>query len=172
MSCDPSPVMSAYPNPFIFQQGSRFSSLTIACSSRPFAGKGGVGNDPVFNPSSAIYNSVLDPADWYNMTNGSGEFNLATGTPYGFFPSSLPGREIGYPVIISSYVSGSRARGELAYLLQGGLLDKSITDSMSLQLLVYNPLAVVFGMFSATFTWSDSGQVDMKFTFAGLPAVE
>jgi hypothetical protein len=155
----------------------RFSDLVITSSCQQRAGSspaGGssnaIGNDPVFSPSSVLYKPLLDPSDWYNMSLGSPEFNPATNLPYGFFASSLPGRSLGYPVLVSSYVSGTRARQELAYLLEGGLLDPLSTDTMTLDLLVYNPLAFVFGKFTASFTWSASGLIYMKFSFSGLPA--
>jgi hypothetical protein len=156
-------------------QSTRFSDLIAnsACTSlasQNMGGNGAIGTDPVFNPTSSLYKPLLDPSDFYNMSIGSGEVNPATGLPYGFFASSLHGRSKGYPILVSSYVSGARAKQELLYMLDGGMLDVSWTDSMTLDLLVYNPLAFIFGKFTAAYTWGREGLIHMKYTFSGLPA--
>jgi hypothetical protein len=40
----------------------------------------------------------------------------------------------------------------LHYIQDGGMLSAQLTRSMTLQMVTYNPAAVVFGYFSATFT--------------------
>jgi hypothetical protein len=156
-------------------QSTRFSDLITKSACTLLAiqnmdGNGAIGTDPVFNPTSSLYKPLLNPFDFYNMSIGSGEVNPATGLPYGFFASSLPGRSKGYPILVSSHVSGARAKEELLYMLDGGLLYKSWTDTMNLDLLVYNPLAFIFGKFTAAYTWGKEGHIHMKFSFSGLPA--
>lgn len=51
---------------------------------------GGAGVDPVFVPSSSLFQAGLDPSNFYNTTAGSGHINV-NGNPWGFFSADLPG---------------------------------------------------------------------------------
>ena len=51
---------------------------------------GGAGVDPVFLPSSSLYDPGLDPSEYYNISIGSGEINV-NDYPWGFFSIALPG---------------------------------------------------------------------------------
>ena len=51
---------------------------------------GGIGVDPVFLPSSTLYNAALVDSDWYNTSTGSGDLNQ-NGVPYGFAHTELAG---------------------------------------------------------------------------------
>ena len=48
---------------------------------------GGVGNDPVFNTLSSLYDAVLakQPANWYNTSEAAGDVSPVSGLPYGGF---------------------------------------------------------------------------------------
>ena len=80
---------------------SRYSSLVSACTRDESVPQntslvssgllGGIGNDPNFNVNSVLYNSILQPSDFYNTTEGSNEVNPLTGLPYGFFHYPLSG---------------------------------------------------------------------------------
>lgn len=53
----------------------------------------GIGNDPVFNPKSTMYNKdVVQEIDrWYNTTKSAGEMSPGE-VPYGFQHEPLPGQ--------------------------------------------------------------------------------
>ncbi|KAG1660944.1 hypothetical protein FOA52_005525, partial [Chlamydomonas sp. UWO 241] len=133
---------------------------------------GGVGSDPVFNPLSMLYNKQVSMSDFYNMADGNPEVNNVTGMPFGFFHTPLKGFADGYPLLFDTHVSEKRIVDLLHYVQDGGMLSAQLTRSMTLQMVMYNPQAVVFGYFSATFSWIDSGVISMTHKLMALPAVE
>ena len=107
------------------------------------------------------------------MSLTAGEVNPSTGLPYGFFPQSgLEGYKDGFPLVISSYLGANRALNTLQYMFFGGLLHPAATESLSLEMLIYNPSASIFGRLHALVKWQTSGHFHMDFRFVGLPAVE
>ena len=113
---------------------SRFLNLGPACPSPSASIKGGIGSDPFYNNISPLYNSALNASDWYNTSLAAGEINPQTKLPYGFFPhSGLPGKEDGYPLVVSSYLNSFRALRELQYIFFSGLLNAVLMKSMSLE---------------------------------------
>ncbi|KAG1675984.1 hypothetical protein FOA52_014228 [Chlamydomonas sp. UWO 241] len=155
-----------------------YPSLVTACrdkavsTSVAYVDGGGVGNDPVFSQLSSLYNKEVSMSDFY-MSNGSPEVNNVTGMPFGFFHTPLKGFDDGYPLLFDTHVSEKvRIVDLLHYIQDGGMLSAQLTRSMTLQIVTYNPEAVVFGYFSATFTWIDSGVISMTSKLMALPAVE
>ncbi|KAG2422885.1 hypothetical protein HXX76_015713 [Chlamydomonas incerta] len=132
---------------------------------------GGIGVDPVFIKQSPLFQPSLDPAAYYNTSNGSVELNPA-GVPYGFFHHPL-GRHFpaGYPVLLDTRLSALRAEQALLFLRDGRYLSATLTKSVRAQVTTYNPDARVFGYFRMDFAWSDSGDIDVTVRVLGLPAV-
>lgn len=110
--------------------------------------------------------------DWYNTSTNASDVNPFTGVPYGFQHVPMPGMADGYPLLFSGYLSEARASDLLTYARDGGYLNSQVTDYLNLRLVSYNPEAVVFGFFSATLQWLDSGEIEMTFNNQALPAVE
>ncbi|KAG1670027.1 hypothetical protein FOA52_011183 [Chlamydomonas sp. UWO 241] len=159
-------------------QSTAYPALVTACRDEAvsttvaYVDGGGVGSDPVFNQISTLYNKVVSMSDHYNMSDGSPEVNNVTGLPFGFFHTPLKGFDDGYPLLFDSHVSEKRIVDLLHYVQDGGMLSAQLTRSMTLQMVTYNPEAIVFGYFSATFRWIDSGVISMTSKLMALPAVE
>ncbi|KAG1675992.1 hypothetical protein FOA52_014236 [Chlamydomonas sp. UWO 241] len=159
-------------------QSTAYPALVTACRNEAvsttvaYVDGGGVGSDPVFNQLSSLYNKQVSMSDFYNMSDGSPEVNNVTGIPFGFFHTPLKGFDDGYPLLFDTHVSEKRIVDLLHYVQDGGMLSTQLTRSMTLQMVTYNPEAVVFGYFSATFTWIDSGVISMTSKLMALPAVE
>jgi hypothetical protein len=95
------------------------------------------------------------------MSLGSTEMDPNSGLPYGFFHHPLEGLQDGYPVLVSSTISEKRALETLQYIQYGGLLNREATDSLSLQMVTYDPIAIAFGLYQATLKWLKSGEIVM-----------
>ncbi|KAG1675982.1 hypothetical protein FOA52_014226 [Chlamydomonas sp. UWO 241] len=155
-----------------------YPSLVTACRNEAvsttvaYVDGGGMGNDPVFSQLSSLYNKEVSMSDFYNMSDGSPEVNSMTGIPFGFFHTPLKGFDDGYPLLFDTHMPEKRIVDLLHYIQDGGMLSAQLTRSMTLQMVTYNPEAVVFGYFSATFTWIDSGVISMTSKLMALPAVE
>ena len=95
------------------------------------------------------------------MTLGSTEMDPNSGLPYGFFHHPMEGLPDGYPVLVSSTISEKRALETLQYIQYGGLLNREATESLSLQMVTYDPIAIAFGLYQATLKWLKSGEIVM-----------
>ncbi|KAG1656783.1 hypothetical protein FOA52_007831 [Chlamydomonas sp. UWO 241] len=133
---------------------------------------GGIRSDPVFNQLSSLYNTQVSMSDFYNMSDGSPEVNSVTGVPFGFCHTPLKRFDDGYPMLFGAHVSQKCIVELVHYVQDGGMLSSQLTDRMTLQMVTYNPEAVVFGYFSATFRWIDAGVISMTSKLMALPAVE
>mmetsp|Transcript_8258 Transcript_8258/g.24923 ORF Transcript_8258/g.24923 Transcript_8258/m.24923 type:complete len:2121 (-) Transcript_8258:1576-7938(-) len=159
-------------------RGTLYPNLVTACRddavSRTvaFSDNGGVGSDPIFNQLSTLHIKGAAASDYYNTSASSYEVNPVTGMPFGFFHHPLQGYQDGYPVLFDTHVSEKRMLQLLSYVQDGGLLSSQLTDSMTMQMVTYNPEAVVFGYFAATFKWVESGVITMTHRLMALPAVE
>ncbi|KAJ9523171.1 hypothetical protein QJQ45_024097, partial [Haematococcus lacustris] len=146
--------------------------LDPACSGRrtysSLSDLGGFGTDPVFNSRSGLFNAHLDVSDWYNASAGSGELS-STQAPFAFFHHPLPGLEAGYPVLVDTGISAKRAAQVLSYVLDGNYVEKSMTHSMSVQLLSYNPAAAVFGCWRLRLDWQQDGRIVGTHQVQALP---
>ncbi|KAG2491872.1 hypothetical protein HYH03_009825 [Edaphochlamys debaryana] len=131
---------------------------------------GGIGTDPAYNRHSPLYNETLDPASYYNMTQGSPEMNPVN-VPFGFFHQPLEGFPDGYPVLMDTRLSAKRAAEAIQYVKDGGFLSASLTKSLRAQVVTYNPDAQVFGYWRVDFDWQDSGVVVGTTRLLGLPAI-
>ncbi|KXZ51178.1 hypothetical protein GPECTOR_13g665 [Gonium pectorale] len=157
---------------------SSFDGLVVGCDASadnddraPASGDlGGIGNDPVFNRHSDLFNSEMDPGRYYNLTKGAPDLNSA-GYPYGFFHEPLQRFPLGYPLLFDTRMSARRAEQALTYVRDGAYLSPSFTKSLRAQLVTYNSDAQVFGYWRVDFTWSDSGVIDARTHLMGLPAV-
>ncbi|KAJ9522781.1 hypothetical protein QJQ45_019807, partial [Haematococcus lacustris] len=148
------------------------SKLDPACSGRrtysSLSDLGGFGTDPVFNSRSGLFNAHLDVSDWYNASAGSGELS-STQAPFAFFHHPLPGLEAGYPVLVDTGISAKRAAQVLSYVLDGNYVEKSLTHSVSVQLLSYNPAAAVFGCWRLRLDWQQDGRIVGTHQVQALP---
>ncbi len=81
------------------------------------------GVDPVFLPSSKLYDSDLKDkvSYYYDTRNGSGEVS-ATGAPYAHFPRTLPGYADGFPLLLPDSVSVGRMAEMVTFLKVGSYL--------------------------------------------------
>ena len=107
---------------------------------------------------SPLYNAALNKSDYYDNAS---EISPNSGLPYGFFPQPMEGLQDGYPVLVSASVSLKRALQTLQYIQYGGFLNREATDSLKLQMVLYNPTAIVFGYYSAALEWLASGNILM-----------
>lgn len=162
-------------------RSSRFSSLASVCSNQggsPIvssstmkASQGRprpVGVDPAFNPSSTLYNPNLDPSLYYNMSSPL-EVNPLTGLPYAFFHQPIPNRPNGYPVLVSEYLSQSRAGQTYEFLQDGDFLDPEFITQLTIEMVTYNQGARILAYFSAVADWLSNGEVKMTYTINALP---
>ena len=101
----------------------------------------------------------MNATDYYNSTDK--ELNPDNGMPYGFFHQPMEGLPDGYPVVVSSAISLRRALQTLQYIQYGGFLNREATDTLMLSMVMYNPVAVVFGYLSAVLEWLSSGEILM-----------
>lgn len=78
------------------------------------------GVDPVFLPSSKLYDSGLKDkvSYYYDTRNGSGEVS-ATGAPYAHFPRPLPGYTDGFPLLLPDSLSVGRMEEMVTFLKVG-----------------------------------------------------
>ncbi len=74
---------------------------------------------------------------------------------------SLAGYPAGYPVLIDTHLTEKRTLQLLTYLSDGGLLNPKLTKTMSMEAIIYNPTAIVFGYVTALFKWKDGGEIEM-----------
>ncbi|KAG2454830.1 hypothetical protein HYH02_000662 [Chlamydomonas schloesseri] len=160
---------------------SSFSHLIQACGNTSDAGAADadtardlapVGSDPVFNRVSVLHNARLNASDYYNMTPGSAEVNLA-GLPHGFFhePMSAEGFSAGYPVLLDTRLSARRAEQALQFIRDGGYLSATLTRTLRASLITYNADAAVFGTWRLDLRWVDSGVIEGTTRLLGLPAI-
>ncbi|KAG2442746.1 hypothetical protein HXX76_002828 [Chlamydomonas incerta] len=134
---------------------------------------GGIGIDPHFERRSGMFRPDINASDYYNTSQRSPELNPA-GTPYGFFHLPLPGaRHLapGYPVLLDVRLSAQRAAQALDYLARGAYLSAALTKSLDATLVFYSADAAVFGVWSVSFTWLDSGVIQATARLLGLPAI-
>ncbi|PNH11248.1 hypothetical protein TSOC_001938, partial [Tetrabaena socialis] len=156
----------------------RFDDLVVGCDAdlsnddRGLASGdlGGIGNDPIFNRHSTLYESTIEPANYYNMTEGSPDLTPG-GLPYGFYHEALEQFEPGYPVMFDTRLSAKRASQAITFVRDGGYLSATLTKSLRTQIVTFNPDAQVFGYWRLDFTWLDSGVIVATSQMLGLPAI-
>ncbi|GFH17039.1 PKD_channel domain-containing protein [Haematococcus lacustris] len=119
---------------------------------------GGFGSDAVFNPRSLLFNPALNISDWYNTSVGSPDIS-GLGEPFGFFHHPLPSLPDGYPVLVDTASSMQRSAELLAMLQDGGFLDKQLTQSLTAQMVSFNPAAAVFGYWTCVLDWRPDGSI-------------
>ncbi|KAG2430825.1 hypothetical protein HXX76_009800 [Chlamydomonas incerta] len=129
------------------------------------------GVDPVFLPSSALYDSRLSDsaAQYYNTTAGSGEV-AATGAPYAFHHRPLQGFADGFPVVLPVELSSARLAELMTYLRDARYLDR-YSSRLGVRLLLFSADLRAFGATALTFTWVPDGSIVLRFRFSGLPAL-
>ncbi|KAG2442749.1 hypothetical protein HXX76_002830 [Chlamydomonas incerta] len=135
---------------------------------------GGVGIDPHFERRSGMFRPDINASDYYNTSQQRSPELNPTGTPYGFFHLPLPGaRHLapGYPVLLDVRLSAQRAAQALDYLARGAYLSAALTKSLDATLVFYSADAAVFGVWSVSFTWLDSGVIQATARLLGLPAI-
>ncbi|PNH01163.1 hypothetical protein TSOC_012961 [Tetrabaena socialis] len=156
----------------------RFGGLVVGCDADPanddrsitFGDLGGIGNDPTFNRFSTLYDSTIEPASYYNMTEGSPDLTPG-GLPYGFHYEPLEQFEPGYPVMLDTRLSAKRAEQAITFVRDGAYLSSSLTKSLRTQIITFNSDAQVFGYWRLDFSWSDSGVITATSRILGLPAI-
>ncbi|KAG2451339.1 hypothetical protein HYH02_003943 [Chlamydomonas schloesseri] len=129
------------------------------------------GVDPVFLPSSSLYDSRLSDsvAQYYNTTAGSGEV-AATGAPYAFHHRPLQGFADGFPVVLPVELSSARLADLLTYLQDANYLDR-YSSGLHVRLLLFSADLRAFGAAALAFTWAPDGSIGLRFRFSGLPAL-
>ena len=75
------------------------------------------------------------------------------------FTHAPAGYPDGYPLLFDTRLTEKRAAQVLAYAQDGGYLSALLTRSLSVELLVYNPGAVVFGFARMELQWEHSGDI-------------
>ncbi|GIL51198.1 hypothetical protein Vafri_7273 [Volvox africanus] len=129
------------------------------------------GVDPIFLRSSSLYREDLtSKLSWYYNASDPSEVS-PTGTPYGFTARPLLGRTPGFPVLLESGLSESRAAQMVRYLVDGNYLDHRQTLDMTAEMLVYNPSLRAFAYFRGEFGWSEAGGITGRFSTVGFPAM-
>ncbi|PNW72097.1 hypothetical protein CHLRE_16g682550v5 [Chlamydomonas reinhardtii] len=155
--------------------GSSSAPLSAATRDRLFATElhplHPYGVDPVFLPSSALYDSHLSDStvQYYNTTAGSGEVS-ATGAPYAFYHRPLQGYADGFPVVLPVELSSTRMADLLRYLQDANYLDR-YSSSLGVRLLLFSADLRAFGAAALTFKWAPDGSIGLRFRFSGLPAL-
>lgn len=97
-----------------------------------------IGVDPAFARHSSLYRQGLYAPAWFNATHGSPDVN-PHGIPYAFHHHPLRGYTGGYPVLLDPRMTAARA-GQLVTLLRdGAYLSASQTESLTLELVTFNP---------------------------------
>ncbi|EFJ49748.1 hypothetical protein VOLCADRAFT_89514 [Volvox carteri f. nagariensis] len=123
------------------------------------------------NRSSPLYREDLtSQLSWYYNTSDPAQVSV-TGTPYGFTSRALSGRSPGFPVLLESGLSASRAAQMVRYLVDGNYLDHRQTVEMTAELLVYNPGYHAFAYFRGDFQWSEAGAIIGHLSTVGFPAM-
>ncbi|GIM03190.1 hypothetical protein Vretimale_7995 [Volvox reticuliferus] len=129
------------------------------------------GVDPIFLRSSSLYREDLSSKlSWYYNISDPSEVS-PTGTPYGFTARPLLGRTPGFPVLLESGLSASRAAQMVRYLADGNYLDHRQTVDMTAELLVYNPSFRAFAYSRSEFSWSEAGGITGRFSTVGFAAM-
>ncbi len=110
-----------------------------------------------------MYNPVIaaSTADYYNTTLSAQEV-APSGVPYGFFPLSLTSPATptpGYPLLISTSLTASRAAELLRALHDGGYLDAGSTEKLTLRLASYNPDLGVLAHWRCDILWGAGGTI-------------
>ncbi|GAX81803.1 hypothetical protein CEUSTIGMA_g9231.t1 [Chlamydomonas eustigma] len=154
-----------------------YPNLIPACMNEPgsvidYKFLEGVGTDPVFMSQSSLYDAKLLISDYYNTSAHSTEVNNSTGAPFGFFHYPLRNYEDGYPVLFDTHLSQQRVQQMLTYVQDGALLNANLMKTMTVEIVSYNPEAVVFGFYKATLEWLAGGSISMFVDVEALPAVE
>ncbi|KAG2452521.1 hypothetical protein HYH02_002759 [Chlamydomonas schloesseri] len=167
---------SSFSNLIVGCNNTTANSSTSAASSNSTSASarvkdlGGIGNDPVFSRHSALYQASLDPADYYNTSQGSPELNPG-GLPYGFFHQPAGRLAPGYPLVLDTHLSAKRAEQAITYIRDGGYLAETLTKTLRVQLVSYNADAQVFGYLRLDLSWLDSGLIGGATRLLALPAV-
>ncbi|GLC58900.1 hypothetical protein PLESTB_001415300 [Pleodorina starrii] len=129
------------------------------------------GTDPVFLPSSSLYDARLSDKvnQYYNVTPGSNEVSV-TGAPYSYYAKRLQGYPDGFPVLLPNHLTEQRLRQMISYLKDSNFLD-SYTRRLTAEVLALSTELKVFGHMVMTFTWARDGSVKLVFRFTGQPAL-
>lgn len=135
---DSSAFTAGGPTPAPFFCGTRFAFLASWCrgvggllDSAPF------GRDPVFVPSSPLFQPSINISAYYNTTEGSGDISPNGGVPFGFFARPTRGKPVGYPVFIDNEATPGRAEEIMRFLHDGSFIDER-TLALSVELIAYN----------------------------------
>lgn len=130
------------------------------------------GSDPVWIRSSKMFDERMGgtESDYYNMTRGSEELNVMSGVMYTHFPREVPGKGDGFPLYVDSALDKIRLAEMLVYVEDSNYIDKR-SESITIQLGVYNPEEKVFGYGKASVVRDVNGVWQQSFFFNGLPAI-
>ncbi|GAQ78340.1 Ca2+-modulated nonselective cation channel polycystin [Klebsormidium nitens] len=111
------------------------------------------GADPVFNPTSDLFNPDISVADYYLENELS-----PLGVPYGFFPKQTEGEGKGFPIVFDINLAQDQAQSRLQYL-QDGLFIDNATDVITMRLITYNGAERQFSSMSVYFTFQKGGKI-------------
>lgn len=91
--------------------------------------------------------------------------------PCSFYHTPVPGWSDGYPLLADVHLTAKRAQEVLAAVQQGAYLSATLTQSLTAQLVAYNPDARVLGYWRVDMTWLDAGTIRAKIRVSALPAI-
>jgi len=154
----------------------RFESLFTNCTSKERS-TDPYGVDPAFLSTSELYRPELmdamvgdqstytedcmppDCGSFYPANNHG--FLNEQGVPYGFFSHSIANQPDGFPVFFDINLSEKAAYNLVQYLRDGFYMDE-LTDSVSMQMVLYNGKLRYFTNFLVSFGFTDGGKINMK----------
>ena len=133
-----------------------------------------MGVDPVFMPSSALFDGHLQPTDFYNPDELSEASNAL---PMLFYPHSydqtarapkpenmvMPSQQDKFKVYFDERLTQAQARQLLTALKDGKFYQDGLTKKMSVELVTYNANAKMFVKFLLWFEWEHTGEAGWDF---------
>ncbi|GLC65061.1 hypothetical protein PLESTF_000242400 [Pleodorina starrii] len=130
------------------------------------------GTDPVFLPSSSLYDARLSDKvnQYYNVTPGSNEVSV-TGAPYSYYAKRLQGYPDGFPVLLPNHLTEQRLRQMISYLKDSNFLD-SYTRRLTAEVLALSTELKVFGHMVMTFTWARDADAESLSVWAAVTGRE
>ncbi|GAQ81488.1 hypothetical protein KFL_000810290 [Klebsormidium nitens] len=136
---------------FYHAYGNRYGVVDPWCEHYPVDPRAPFGIDPVFLPSSSLYNANLSALDYYKPE----EISSLTGLPYAFYERESKAAGKGFNVLLDINLSAQRAQDWFTYLVDGRFFHRQ-TDEVSIQLLTFNGVYRLFSVMDVQIQFTDA----------------
>ncbi|GAQ90482.1 hypothetical protein KFL_006450030 [Klebsormidium nitens] len=133
---------------FYHQFADKYGSIDPWCEHYSIDLDGPFGMDPVFLPTSSLYNPALNASDFYAPE----EISHVTGLPFAFYNRTAKG----FYVLFDVNLSANRAQDWLQYLVDSQFFHRQTSD-IKIKVKVYNGIYSIFSLLS----------VEVRFEFDG-----